>query len=356
MNSNHFALLPFLILFTTCKGQESSQTKNPITVVEPAIKCDTIKEPGNNIMVIFQDSKNNYWFGSWETGLYKYDGKAILHFTTENGLPHNRVEEIKEDKAGNILINTTAGLCKYDGKQLTKIAIIESNEWKLEPDDLWFKNLQTSHRVLRYDGKNLYSLTTPTCEIGEEWFKKYPNYSDPYGIYMNYKDSKGNIWFGTAVLGAFRYNGKNFDWITEEDVTEMHNGPSNGVRSIIEDKDGYFWFNSAFKYAIDDFSLTDKSFYKRLNGPGNIDGNPDDNFNEYLSITKTKNGDLWIASYMDGVYKFDGKKFTHFPVTNEGKTISTFYIYTDRQDNLWLGTHENGVYRFTGKSFEKFKP
>lgn len=40
-------------------------------------------------MVIYPDRKSNYWFGSWENGLYNYDEKNLLHFTTKDGLPSN---------------------------------------------------------------------------------------------------------------------------------------------------------------------------------------------------------------------------------------------------------------------------
>ncbi len=44
---------------------------------------------------------------------------------------------------------------------------------------------------------------------------------------------KGNIWFGTNPVGVCRYDGKSFEWITEEDVTEFRNEGANGVRSIM---------------------------------------------------------------------------------------------------------------------------
>ena len=65
-------------------------------------------------MLVYQDKKNNYWFGSWEDGLYKYDGKTILHFTTKCGLPNNRIDEIKEDNSGNVYFIQARSI-KFDG-------------------------------------------------------------------------------------------------------------------------------------------------------------------------------------------------------------------------------------------------
>ncbi len=308
-------------------------------------------------MVVYQDKKNSYWFGSWEEGLYSYNGKTILHYTTKHGLPSNRVEEIKEDKSGNLYLSTSSGVCRFDGKQFTSLLVANSteSEWKLNPDDLWFKNWQSEGLIFRYDGEKLHSLKLPPVPVGEELRAKYPDRPNPYAVYTIYNDSKGNVWFGTATLGACRFNGENFQWIAEEDVTELHDGPSNGVRSIIEDKNGYFWFNSAYKYNVYNQKSSSKGFYTKEKSVGNLDKKRNDNLNEYLSISKDKKHNLWIATYNDGVYCINGKKIIRYPVQNNGKDIHTFYIYSDNSGNIWLGTHENGVYKFNGKKFEVWK-
>lgn len=345
-----------LILFSSCNRQNTNSTNQDSTITVG----DTVKELGKNLMVVYQDKKNNYWFGSWETGLYRYDGKNILHFTTKDGLCHNRIDEIKEDKFGNIFFNTSAGISKFDGQRFTTLneTSPSDNEWKLNPEDLWFKCPKYSGQVYRYDGKNLYKLQIPTTKFGNDYISMQPNNNSPYAVYCTYKDSKGNIWFGTATLGVCRYNGKTFDWILEEDVTEIHNGPANGVRSIIEDKDGYFWFNSMYRYNV--YQNKDKSiFYSREKGIGSLDGQKDGNLNEYLSIAKDNQDELWIATYTTGVWRYNpsasGEKITNYLIKEGDKTITLFSIYKDNQGVLWLGTHESGVYKFNGKTFERFR-
>ena len=110
MKPNILFFISILTILTSCNGQNTSQTTNTDILNKRIPKSDTVKELGNNIMLVYQDKKNNYWFGSWETGLYKYDGKTILHFTTKDGLSHNRIDEINEDKFGNIYFNTTSVL------------------------------------------------------------------------------------------------------------------------------------------------------------------------------------------------------------------------------------------------------
>lgn len=340
-----------LSILTSCNGQASDAKDYSVNLKEIDVKGDTVKEPGSSIMVIYQDKKNNYWLGSWKTGVYKYDGKTLIHYTTKHGLYTDRVDDIKEDKQGNIYfsgMNPNATITKFDGKSFTNIRAIPSNEWKLEPDDLWLKNPhQDKQKVYRFDGNTFYELTLPNP----------PQPNHPFDVYSIYKDRKGNIWFGTNPVGVCRYDGKSFEWITEEDVTEFREGGKNGVRSITEDKNGDFWFNTEKRYSVyDSTALKSNKFYTRHESIGSLDGKNTSGLNEYLSTVRDNENNLWFVTYRDGVWKYDGTKITHYTVQDNSKDISLFSIYKDNNGGLWLGTPENGAYKFNGKTFEKFKP
>jgi ligand-binding sensor domain-containing protein len=184
---------------------------------------------------------------------------------------------------------------------------------------------------------------------------KPPNLSTSFGIYSIYKDKKGNLWFGTNPVGVCRYDGKSFKWITEEDVTEFRNEGANGVRSITEDKNGDFWFNTEYRYGVyDSTTLKSNKFYTRHQSIGGLDGKKNSDLDEYLSIVKDNNNNLWFVTYLDGVWKYDGTKITHYAVKNKSRQIALFCIYKDNKGDLWLGTHGNGAYKFNGITFEKF--
>jgi ligand-binding sensor domain-containing protein len=342
---NIISLFNLLVLLTSCNGQTTRQEFKTDNIV----KGNSVDEPGKSVMVIYQDHKNNYWFGSWETGVYKYDGKDLINYTTKHGLLDNRIDEIKEDKFGNIYFtsaNATSAISKFDGNNFTTLTAIPSENWKLEPSDIWFKySYGITGKVYRYDGITLYELKLPNP----------PSLPNPFDVYSIYKDRKGILWFGTNPIGVCRYDGKSFDWITEEDVTEFRNEGANGVRSITEDKNGDFWFNTEYRYSIyDSMTLNSNKFYTRHKSIGGLDGKKDSNLDEYLSSAIDDNGNLWFVTYLDGVWKYDGAKITHYPVQDNSKNISLFSIYKDNNGDLWLGTHENGIFKFNGTTFEKF--
>ena len=268
MKPNILFFISILTILTSCNGQNTSQTTNTDILNKRIPKSDTVKELGNNIMLVYQDKKNNYWFGSWETGLYKYDGKTILHFTTKDGLSHNRIDEINEDKFGNIYFNTTSStntnssINKFDGEKFTTLSVTSNsnNQWKLESDDLWFKSSNDSGEVYRYDGKSLFLLKFPKHYLDEENERDFPKHSwSPYDVYYIYKDSKGAMWFGTANFGVCRYDGKSHNWLYEDHLTNVPNGGSFGIRSIIEDRKNKYWFcNTRYRYTISADSTKEK--------------------------------------------------------------------------------------------------
>lgn len=335
----------------------SAQTPAQHQAVEPG---DTVSALDKSAWVIFQAKNNNYWFASDGRGAFRYDGKTITNYTTKHGLPNNRIRDFHEDKSGNIFITTLDGISKFDGKTFTTLTPVDTDDWKLAPDDLWFKGDSLYPGPHRYDGTTLYRLKFPKNPRQDDYHAKNPNgVASPYGVYTIYKDSKGHIWFGTAALGVCRYDGKSFDWLYEEQLTYPPSGGSFGIRSIIEDKDAKFWIcNTKHRYDIappDQASRTPGLIsYTRETGIDNIVSADASGWIYYLSIIK-HNDEIWMATYSEGVLRYDGKALTRYPVLEDGKPVTTFSIYKDNQGTLWLGTHEAGPYRFNGTAFEKVK-
>jgi ligand-binding sensor domain-containing protein len=363
--------LTALSLVAALSACAAGQVKGPPTESAPkadgnhpkptAAKGETVSELDKAIMYVFQAKNHDYWFGSDDRGVYRYDGKNLVNFTTRDGLVSNHIKGIQEDKVGTIYFTTYAGISKFDGQAFTtlnELAPSAATDWKLRPDDLWFVGGQDTGAVFRFDGDSLHRLEFPRTKAGDEHLARYPRsefpnakYS-PYDVYCIFKDSNGYLWFGTALLGACRYDGKSFAWIPEDD---LRNG-SFGTRSIIEDKNGKFWFSNALhRYAVD-LSDSAKPSFRKEEGIRDADDPNKLPFGGIMSSTVDSEGVLWIATYGEGVWRHDGKSTTHYPVTSGDKAITLFTISKDVQGNLWLGTHNEGAYRFNGNTFEKFRP
>ncbi len=363
----HHSLLALSLIaaLPACARQatDSTPVQHPSGHASPIATGETVTELDNRIWIIFQAKDGVHWFGSNGQGVYRSDGKTLVRFTTEHGLGGNQIRGIQEDRSGNIYVcSDPGGISRFDGRAFSTLSVADpsKSEWKLEPDDLWFPAGQDSGAVYRYDGKLLQRLTFPKTDLGEAHIanhprSKYPNIEySPYDVYTIFKDIKGNLWFGTSSLGVCRYDGKSIAWA---DRIEIHATSSFGVRSIIEDKDGKFWFtNTLNRYDIQQAGqAVQPAGELRVRKEPGI-GDDEAPFSAFMSAVKDKNGDLWLATLGAGVWRYDGASMTHYPVTNGDAPIWVYSIYQDLQGVLWLGTQEHGAYKFNGTTFEKVQP
>ncbi len=344
---------------TAANGQKSSQNAGTNT------NGETISEMSKRIWIIFQDKNNNYWFGSDGQGVYRFDGKVITQFTTKHGLPNDRIREIQQDKSGNMFFTTLDGISKFDGRKFTTLAVTESDasskEWKLESGDLWFKGNSMENGPYRYDGKSLHHLKFPTHYLEDEFYRNNPKpVASPLGVYTIYKDSRGDLWFGTVEFGLCRFDGESVSWMYERELTYPPGGGSFGIRSIIEDKEGKFWIcNTRYRYTISPDNAVEQGKvlikYKREKGIDHLKTPDGDDQIYFQWVIKDNKQDLWMLTYRGGVWRYDGKSMTHYPVKDVDRVIGLIAIFKDNRGDLWLGTEDAGAYKFNGRTFEPFK-
>ena len=307
-----------------------------------------------------------FGFAGNENGVYHFDGQDMRLLTTEDGLCNVQVISIQEDQYGNLYFDADNCVSKFDGQSFTTLEVTNNgilrNEWVLQPNDLWFRMGWSKKGPFRYDGENLYALEFPKTAQVDSFYARYPDVSfSPYDVYTHYEDQHGNRWFGTSSLGVCRFDGETISWLYEEHLTTTPEGGAFGFRSILQDKNGDFWINnSRYRFQIQPTStIKDETLmidYTREDGVGGINEQFETEYPYFLSIAEDDNSHLWMVTYDDGVWRYDGQTLVQYPVKKEGKTVLLFSIYKDKEGGLWLGTHEEGVYKFDGKGFEPFQP
>ncbi|MEE9364403.1 MAG: two-component regulator propeller domain-containing protein, partial [Cellulophaga sp.] len=358
MNINSIKIILIILVsstFSSCKGQEKTELKE---IEKSRFEIgETVFNLDDKIWKIFQDSQDNYWFGSNGKGLYHFDGKVLKLITSKDGLIDNTIRGIQEDNNGNILIETPKGVSKFNGENFTTLKVIQSenNQWKLEPNDLWFNCNGNANNVYRYNGENLYELQLPKKDIKNIFgINKNETSYNPYSVYGIDKDKKGNVWFGTVLAGAFRFDGKSFLWIGEKELSRLEDGREPGVRSILEDKNGYIWLsNFKNKYKIESNSDVEYVKLKAVELSDEIIQEKILYFNSGLTAT---NGDLWMTTYGGGVWNYNGKTLSNYEINNGKEDVLLISIFQDNVGTIWLGTNNDGVYKYNEEIFEKFEP
>ncbi|MES2767285.1 MAG: two-component regulator propeller domain-containing protein [Bacteroidota bacterium] len=185
------------------------------------------------------------------------------------------------------------------------------------------------------------------------------------------QDKSGRLWFGTTGEGVYCYDGKSFKNFTVKDGLN-----SNHIQCIYEDNTGNIWFGTMdgiCRYDGKTFSRIpitvsiSKNFLPfdspRLNNE--ITADPYGNLSEgnaVWDIMQDNTGRFWFGT-ADGIYRYDGKIFTHFShndgvINNSGLPINKIErIVEDNSGNIWFGGRMNeGIFRFDGKSITSYKP
>ncbi|MGE3108550.1 MAG: two-component regulator propeller domain-containing protein [Phycisphaerales bacterium] len=343
---------------------------SPPTPTGPPPSGSVVFALDSHIASVVQGKDGSYWFASRENGLFHYNGTRIVRYTTDDGLAGNHIAGVQQDPAGNlVVVSGENAFRRFDGARFQPVDVKTDTDatWRLDANDLWFSGGSNVPGVYRFDGNVVHFLTFPTTKAGDEHYAevprdKFPNarYS-PYDVFTIMKDSRGHLWFGTSLLGVCRYDGTTLAW-----------GPawnnSFGVRGVVEDKDGKFWFTATGRRH--DVSLKA--------GPGTPGAAPapagapavgalvmttepglgsNDPIGAFVSAHRDKRGDLWFATLGDGVYRYNGTTTTHYPVLDEkGAPVWIYSMYMDANEILWVCTQGAGVHRFNGRAFERFSP
>jgi len=331
-----------------------------------APRVDSVLQFSSRISVIFQDSKEVFWFVSQNEGVCLYDGEEFVYFTAEE-LP--QVRAIQEDEHGNLWFGIKDGVRIFDGENFTTIypekesvLITESFEysennfeeqWKKQLNGFWFSAFN-KNGVYHYDGEKLTHLTLPVPkdypDFGASGY--HPDYGwDTYAVYGIYKDNDGNMWLGTPGAGLFRYYGKSIICVNED--------IKKGVaRAIYQDKTGKIWFgnNALGLYHYDGKSLV--NFTEQIN---------ESRLNGALDIEEDNDGNIWFGTFDDGLWRYNltADQALQPPLISTKQTLVKYTakdglrsnyistVYKDRQGKLWVGTGNGGVFTFNGKTFDE---
>ncbi len=168
------------------------------------------------------------------------------------------------------------------------------------------------------------------------------------------EDKAGNLWFGTTDNGLYKFDGKSFSQFTVNDGLN-----SNEVSCLLEDRDGRIWVGTKDGPCLYDGQKFEKI---QISLPKNLPPNNNPYYQNHwvYSMLQAKNGELWFVT-IDGVYIYDGKLFTHFPMNEAPNGYLTSNdkverILEDNTGNIWLGGRTNeGVFRYDGNSITNFK-
>ncbi len=325
----------------------------------------------SRVNMVMEDKEGIIWLCT-QKGLNRFDGEKFTHYTTEEGLSHNIVEYILEDRKGHLWIGTRNGLNRFDGQHFYQYTIeqgLTSNYiWTLFEDSegrLWagtfdggglmrfhpdengqlnqFTHYSTANglnedwinRILEDDAHNLWIGLgrNGINRLNESHFTHYPS------IFISAiaQNTKGHIWFSSTVDGLLRYDGENWNHIGKEEGL-----PGNIIQSGLIDSQDNLWIKVAghglYRFNLDESGI--KGALTNFSQPGGLPRG-------ITNLLEDSQGNYWMTSLFNGVYRYDGINFINFSPAEGLPSRLTLGIFEDSKRNIWIRMGEHGLMRFT---------
>ena len=268
---------------------------------------------------LFEDSKGRIWVGTNDNGVTVLDGNERIHFTYRDGLPSSSIRIFAEDKSGNIYIGTTAGVCYADEQMQIHVVdderINEERVLRLESDSTGRIYGQTKSGIIfAIDNKSVSELYSSE-DLGLETITTI--LADP--------NHDGKMYIGTD--GGLVYYGEFGN--SNEQLKCIDVNPINSVHWLSYDCEKV-WVSSK----------TDLGYINERNEFHHIHNLTAENGIEMT--TSDYQGNIWIASSTQGVYKVVQDQFVDLTkradVPEHVANATCLY-----QDNLYIGT-DKGLY------------
>jgi formylglycine-generating enzyme required for sulfatase activity len=304
---------------------------------------------------ILEDSRGQYWFGSWMEGVARFDGEGLTYFTDQDGLGNNQIFAIHEDPAGLIWFKTNRGFTSYDGERLVNHVMEDeasAGDWELGATDLWFGG---SLGAYRYDGEEFVFSAFPLPDHRKgDWH---------YGVTGSARGKGGRLWFATwgAVIG---YDGRSFTHLEEQDLGLDEDLGRLHVRCVFEDSRGRVWIgNNGIGVllleggAVTNFTQSHGLGRRDHRGNGSMTPQPGDapegapSLHRVFSIGEDRDGHIWFGTVEQGAWRYDGESLRQFTEADGLASEGVMVIFKDSQGELLLGG--NGVFQLSGETFRR---
>ena len=326
---------PVSFIIDQKSGQKNILHVDPVKKVKasfsPVVKNYTSEQglAQDVLSWVFTDKKGNLWFGTFVSGISKYDGHAFINYTTSHGLADNAVNSITEDRVGNIWVAANAGVSKFDGTTFSTfgkfknvINILEDSE-----GNMWFA---TWNGLYQYADDSII------------------RYSESDGLSANKifavkQDEKGVFWVGTDN-GLFRYEAFTNDTGREKKFNSVALTGKH-VLTVWIDKTGNIWAGTHEGYLkYDGANITNYPF----------------SIAYFRYIYEDRLGNIWLDGGPDGMAYYNPGSPSALYKSNSPSIIYKFYdiksgstLTEDKSGNIWFGTGASGVVKYSGPAFQQ---
>ncbi|MBI3652312.1 MAG: hypothetical protein HY231_14920 [Acidobacteria bacterium] len=307
----------------------------------------------NSVHCIHQDRKGYLWFGTNE-GLSRFDGYRFINYGTRQGLENTYINALAEDRQGHLWVASNgSGVYRLlDDPHEALTLAPEAPTSTLRPKFRGFpvSDALGANRVnaMLFDAAgNLWCATDAglyraTFNNNESRFEAIVPRQELNNNMCAFADSRGRLWFGLYDELIEITDGQLIKYGFEDEVSRFE------ITSIVEDQQqrllvgnshGIFVFIEASDRAS-------RGRWKRF--PLALQSDQ-----KISSMIYDSKGTLWIATLM-GLIKYSDGKPTVYTTTQGLSHNDLASLYEDREGILWLGTSQAGICKLSGEFIISF--
>ncbi|TDW44636.1 signal transduction histidine kinase [Flavobacterium sp. 270] len=263
----------------------------------------------------------------------------FAHYNDNNGLSHNSVRHIVQDKKGFLWFGTFSGLNRFDGYQFKNYMSTSSDKNRLYNDDITALELdEASNHLWIGTRKGLTLFKMDTHEFVTFLKQKNdPNSLPEEEIRSVHVDKFKRVWVGTKTQGVYLF------FLNENRFEKIPIKGFEYVKEIFEDKSGNIWIGSYDKGSVAKITLDNKGAIVKMNNytlsvPNSNIKNPYINF-----IYEDAKADIFVGT-REGLYKLDkqNNQFNNLYIENKEirGALGPYFISVARAPDgkYWVGT------------------
>jgi ligand-binding sensor domain-containing protein/signal transduction histidine kinase len=251
------------------------------------------------------------------------------NLSVADGLAQSQVYAICQDTRGEIWFGTRGGgISRFDGMTFTTISEengLANNYVRAILEDragtIW---IGTDRGAVRYDGRRFTHLGA------REGLTDLP-------IFAIAQDSSGAIWFTSEGGFLARYSAGHVRRFDRDDGL-----PAGRCQSLFVDHGGRVWVGMD-----DGAAIFDGARFTRLAFERSV-------HTLVTAIGEDRSGIYWLATYGNGVARYDGHAFTWLNAGNGLSNNTVLALYIAPGGELWIGTAGGGVDRYDGRGVGVF--
>lgn len=312
----------FIIAGITICLQSAAQKYNFISY--------NIKEglPQSQVLALAQSQDRQLWLSTY-AGLTRFDGKTFFTYTTFEGLANEYVIDFTVDYKLKTWAITNSGLNLIEGNKISSYPlpekIVESKAMLAITNDntLWclINGILYSFRKGKFVKTELQGL--------------------PGLLFLSLiKGEKKNAYLMTPERSLYKYKSGSWQLFTQLSLTDY----KTKINSVYIDSTSSIWILTPGELFVQrPWKKSLESWFKLQ-----------DTHAATSCFAKDKLGNLWVG-VTNGAYKIkQDKSFINFNYSNGFSNHWVSAILNDEEGNVWLATQGDGLYRYGGGIFTCF--